>query len=68
MSVLSQSFVGKVYWIDSLRQEEETLSSSSCMENEHLIDHIGFSFTVFSRLFVGVFLGQAVENETTAGM
>lgn len=38
------SFVGKVYWIDSLREEE----NSSCMENEDLIDRIGFCFSLFS--------------------
>lgn len=46
----AHSFVGKVYWIDSLREEE----NSSCMENEHLIDRIGFCFySLFSmELFI----------------
>lgn len=60
--MLSQSFVGKVYWIDSWKRKEEDIESvSSCMENEHLICHIGFCFYSFrsfslraSRLLLGV--------------
>lgn len=70
--MLSQSFVGKVYWIDSSREEEATLSRSSCMENIHRIDRIGFSFHSFLSAFVGIFFGAChralhrAGNELTA--